>query len=642
MGLTLKRVFVATLAALCLGWSLAAPAAALPDIPIPGPVKDFFIPDCRKAPEPEAPALAWGQTIDPHAASGVSSSTYDQTGYAGFRYRTDDLGCNPIDDQRVNASADTMLGNAMLGVATSIVATSNRLHSIITDPTVLMGPIDGALDRLTQAMTDALFHPWIGVTGTLLAAWVGFLAARGALPEAAGNIVVIIMVFALSIFVVDTPEKTAQGIDDLVIGAQEQISASTIGHDNAENGRAALTVEHILKDGWLRGQLGTADPAIIGDWGDRLWDASTLTEGENPEHEKQAWIKTIDEMKKERPDLYVNATGRGGNRSLAGFSTLILSIFSNGFTILVDAMTLIGFLLFRFILVAAAALAAFLLLPTCRQTGADLLTLVGGIVVNTILLGAASAAHVVLVTAIYDETGWMGEIDSLGWVIQAGMVIAITIALMWFCWPLMDFRRIGGGKRIGLDTWRRHRERKMLSKVFGKSTGRLNKKNNQGKPQYFTEPPGVDPAKGGKQRPSWGNPTRKSTRRRAENVLGGGKPRSVVPYRVHFAESGESSGTSKRAGDSVSVVPLTPRQRRQNVSLAKWQQAARSERIRRGGRFVVRTDGHATLEKEELFVPKPVPTSEAAPRGSYQGRNSGKVMIWDPRTKKMIEVKEKR
>ena len=98
---------------------MAAPASASPTIP--------GIPDCKDAPTAQLPGNGLTGFLDgkpdPLPAQGdpfaknPTTSVYEQYGYAGLTWHTYDLGCGG-DLRDVNASTDTMIGNATLAFAT--------------------------------------------------------------------------------------------------------------------------------------------------------------------------------------------------------------------------------------------------------------------------------------------------------------------------------------------------------------------------------------------------------------------------------------------------------------------------------------------------------------------------------------------
>ena len=150
---------------LLLGWllGLGAPASASPAIP--------GIPDCKDAPAAQLPGYGLPGFLDgkpdPLPAQGdpftknPTTSVYEQYGYAGLTWHTYDLGCGG-DLRDVNASTDTMIGNATLAFATWGVAGANGLHNKIAHPSDYMAPLGDVVTAVSTRIKDAIWSPWGG------------------------------------------------------------------------------------------------------------------------------------------------------------------------------------------------------------------------------------------------------------------------------------------------------------------------------------------------------------------------------------------------------------------------------------------------------------------------------------------------
>jgi len=168
MGVRRNLIRLSSMVLLLLGFLLvlATPASASPMIP--------GVPDCKDAPMAQLPGDGITGFLDskpnPLPPQGdpfvknPTTSVYEQYGYAGLTWHTYDLGCGG-DIRDVNASSDTMIGNATLAFATWGVAATNGLHNKIARPAEYMAPLDDVVvvdHQHPQAAPVLLVHLLFG------------------------------------------------------------------------------------------------------------------------------------------------------------------------------------------------------------------------------------------------------------------------------------------------------------------------------------------------------------------------------------------------------------------------------------------------------------------------------------------------
>jgi hypothetical protein len=163
MGVRRNLIRLSGMVLLLLGFLLvlATPASASPMIP--------GVPDCKDAPMAQLPGDGLTGFLDSKPnplppqgdpfAKNPSTSVYEQYGYAGLTWHTYDLGCGG-DIRDINASSDTMIGNATLAFATWGVAATNGLHNKIAHPADYMAPLDDVVSTVSARIKDAIWGPW--------------------------------------------------------------------------------------------------------------------------------------------------------------------------------------------------------------------------------------------------------------------------------------------------------------------------------------------------------------------------------------------------------------------------------------------------------------------------------------------------
>lgn len=355
-----RALYALSLAALMVAVILTGPgvetASARPSIP--------GVPDCKEAPAAQVAGQGLTGLLDPAPDPLPAeadpfegrTSIYDQYGYAGLRWTTYDLGCGgSVRDP--GAAADTMMGNAFLGTAVSLIAATNGIHNQVANPESYMAPLDGVVDRVTREIHDSIWSPWGAVALAVVVALLLVYSMRGQLSTAASAAAWAVLVLAVLAGVTQYPSRASTFFDEVVTSTIGEVQASTAGvatESDSARAQGALTVDAVLYEAWLRGQVGSSDSPAAERWGPRLFKASTISWHEARvattaeerrdllEDKAAAWEETAEEIKEEDPATYQTLQGKAGGRTGTGFMALVGALFTSGFRLIADIFLLVG------------------------------------------------------------------------------------------------------------------------------------------------------------------------------------------------------------------------------------------------------------------------------------------------------------
>ena len=188
-----------------------------------------------------------------------------------------------------------------------------------------------------------------------------------------------------------------------------------------------MAVENILYRNWLRGTLGSADSETARKYGGVLYDAKTLTWSEyqdiqdeinkyrnnpNDPHagqrrkdiisNKQAeWEKVAKQIKVEDPAAYQYLQGtKGMDRIGSGFIAILSAVFFALFDITASILVLLGFLIFRWAVIAAPVLGTVGMLRPASTGIRRLANAVIAAIFNIIIFGTGAAIYLFAVDLI--------------------------------------------------------------------------------------------------------------------------------------------------------------------------------------------------------------------------------------------------
>jgi hypothetical protein len=502
----LATVFVAATGTVF--WPAATPAAALPSLQGQCSTSEWQNPakwndcvgrlqdltqdevQCVEAPTPEAPdsGMAGWFATKPTSPPSEADGFFTIYGYAGYDYTTYDIGCVPT-VMHPDYKFENTLANGEFMFATAVVGASDALRERAWNPQSMWGWADTLVDKATQSIYTKVFT----VFGTITLAVVGlYLLWRSrqsdmsnAMTTAGWAILVMVAVTAVAAWPIRSAHLADQSlltglstVHDAVGPPVRDIppaECAVLPHpeqckDNRTPAQRAsdTAVQNLLYRNWLRGELGSADSPTAQKYGDVLYDAKSFTWADAADiandstgktrqqiisDKQKRWEKVAKQIKTEDPEAYQYLQGtKGMDRIGAGFIAILSSLFFAMFDVTASVLVLLGFLIFRWAVIAAPVLGTVGMLRPASAGVRRLVNAVVAAIFNIIIFGAGAAIYLFAVDLI------MSTASLPGW---------LQVTLVWLCgvvgWLLLrPYRRITqlGGRdsaaRIAaVGTWHR-------------------------------------------------------------------------------------------------------------------------------------------------------------------------------------------
>ncbi|MEU3454135.1 MFS transporter [Micromonospora sp. NPDC006766] len=485
------------LAVATISWPLVGPTPAYAAEPTPAPAElcttkqwqaDFracvaklhSVADdqvtCRNAPVPSAPdsgLAGWFASRPDSAKLPGPKGLYSDYGYAGYSYTTYDVdgGCASSvlhPDYRFT----NMVANGEFMFADAVIGASNALRERAWDPRSMWRWADPLVEQATKAVYQKVFSVFGIITLCVVGLYLMWRSRQSdmsnAMTTAGWALLVMVAVTALAAWpvksanIADNALVTTLGVvHDAVGPASKDIPPDKCVLPNPDACvdkrppavRASDTAtETMLYRNWLRGVLGSADSETAKKYGLALYDAKSLTWGEsqtirtNPatrdvviKAKQQQWARVAEQIKTEDPEAYEYLRGvRDMDRIGAGFIAVLASLLFAMFDLTASLLVLLGFLIFRWAVIAAPILGTVGLM---RPASAGLRRLANAVVAaifNIAIFGTGAAIYLFAVDLI------MNTPTLPGW---------LQVVLVWLCgvvgWLLLrPYRRITqlGGK----------------------------------------------------------------------------------------------------------------------------------------------------------------------------------------------------
>jgi hypothetical protein len=430
---------------------------------------------CLDPPTPSAPdsgMAGWFASRPESSTKPGASGLYSQYGYAGYSYTTYDLGGCASTLTHPDNKFETTVANGEFMIATSIIGASNAVRERAWDPAQMWGWADPLVQQATRAVYEQVFS----VFGTITVAIVGlYLIWRSrqsdmsaAMTTAGWALLVMVGVTAVAAwptFSAHIADQTLVSALNAVHGAvgppSDEIPANQCKLPNPaackDNRlpavRASDTVtESMLFRNWVRGELGSADSATAQKYGQALYDAKSYSWSEiedirrdpalrDPiiQRKNAQWMKVAEQIKAEDPEAYQYLQGINGmDRIGAGFIAMLAAVLFAMFDLTAALLVLLGFLLFRWAVIAAPILGTVGLLRPASAGVRRLANAVVAAMFNIVIFGTGAAIYLFAVDLI------MKTATLPGW---------LQVVLVWLCgvvgWILLrPYRRITqlGGK----------------------------------------------------------------------------------------------------------------------------------------------------------------------------------------------------
>ncbi|WP_435205416.1 MFS transporter [Micromonospora sp. bgisy143] len=429
---------------------------------------------CRNAPTPGTPdsgLAGWFAAAPPAEAANGIAGRYSLYGYAGYSYNTYDIdgGC-ASSVLHPDYKFTTTIANGEFMAATAIIGASNALRERAWDPGSMWGWADPLVEKATKAVYEKVFSVFGIVTLCVVGLYLLWRSRQSdmsnAMTTAGWALLVMVAVTALAAWpvksanIADGALVTSLGVVHDAVGpqAKEPDPGRCIDPDRCKDLRTPAVrasdtaTETMLYRNWVRGVLGSADSETARKYGPALYDARSLTWGEaqsmraNPatreatiKAKQQQWARVAQQIQTEDPEAYEYLQGvRDMDRVGAGFIAVLASVLFAMFDLTASLLVLLGFLIFRWAVIAAPILGTVGLL---RPASAGLRRLANAVVAaifNIAIFGTGAAIYLFAVDLI------MSTPTLPGW---------LQVVLVWLCgvvgWLLLrPYRRITqlGGK----------------------------------------------------------------------------------------------------------------------------------------------------------------------------------------------------
>ncbi|MEH0841385.1 MFS transporter [Micromonospora sp. CPCC 205711] len=432
--------------------------------------------DCRKPPVPSAPdsgLAGWFASRPDSAKLPGPKGLYSDYGYGGYSFNTYDVegGCAST-VLHPDYKFTTTVANGELMMATAIVGASNALRERAWDPRSMWNWADPLVEKATKAVYQKVFSVFGIITLCVVGLYLLWRSRQSdmsnAMTTAGWALLVMVAVTALAAWPVKSANLadgtliTSLGVvHDAVGPASRDIPTDKCVLPNPDACvdkrppavRASDTAtESMLYRNWLRGVLGSADSETAKRYGPALYDAKSLSWGEaqsiraNPatrevvvKAKQQQWMTVAQQIKTEDPEAYEYLTGaRDMDRIGSGFIAVLASLLFAMFDLTASVLVLLGFLIFRWAVIAAPILGTVGLLRPASAGLRRLANAVVAAVFNIAIFGTGAAIYLFAVDLI------MSTPTLPGW---------LQVVLVWLCgvvgWLLLrPYRRITqlGGK----------------------------------------------------------------------------------------------------------------------------------------------------------------------------------------------------
>jgi hypothetical protein len=463
------------------------------------PVSDALA-DCMGVPTPDEPDSGAGGWFasDPKVTKG-RLGYYSTYGYSGYSYPIYNPDCTKTSTVLpTGADATTTIANGELMVATSIIGAANGFRDRAYNPSTMWG----WADPLVKTATKGVYQKVFSVFGVITIAVVGlYLLWRSrqanmndALTTAGWAILVMVVVTAVatwplvSAHLADSTLVSSLGLIHSAVGPQQRPleykgcpfawpkdqRPPNVPYDPArcKDNRSASVIasdtatESVLYNNWLRGTLGSTTSTTATEYGPSLYKASSLSWAEHnkiykaehpPNHaqpnmavRKQIYAQKADDFRRianqirtQDPNAYSYLSGKQGtSRMGAGLIAVVSALGFAFFDIAASLLIILGFLIFRWAVVALPVIGTIAILRPASAGFKRLINIVVAAIFNIVVFGAGASVYLFAVDII------MTTQSLPGW---------LQLTLIWLSgvvgWLLLrPFRRItqlGGKSPIG-------------------------------------------------------------------------------------------------------------------------------------------------------------------------------------------------
>lgn len=401
---------------------------------------------CLMPPTPSAPDSGLAGWFAERPASSTPKDSfpgqYSDYGYAGYSFTTYDLdsGCaSTLIDP--DYKFETTVANGEFMIATAVIGASNALRERAWDPQTLWGWADPLVSQATKAVYEKVFSVFgvitLAIVGLYLL-WRSRQADMGAATTTAGwAILIMVAVTAIAAWPVRSANiadesliTTLSVVHDAVGPRPEPSQTCALGGNACVDNRppavraSDTATETMLYRNWLRGLLGSAESETAQKYGVALYDARSLSWDEAQRlrdnsatrdgvlnGKKEQWEKVAEQIKQEDPEAYEYLQGVNGMERIgAGFIAMLAAVMFAMFDLTASILVLLGFLIFRWAVIAAPILGTVGLLRPASSGIRRLGNAVVAALFNIAIFGTGAAIYLFAVDLIMNTAslpGWL-------------------------------------------------------------------------------------------------------------------------------------------------------------------------------------------------------------------------------------------
>ncbi len=423
---------------------------------------------CLKAPTPAAPdsgLAGWFASRPDSSRRPGATGFYSQYGYAGYAYTTYDISCAPT-LMHPDYKFENTVANGEFMLATAVIGAANALRERAWDPGVMWAWADPLVETATRSIYTRVFTVFGAVTLAVVGLYLLWRSRQAemsaAMTTAGWALLVMVVVTALAAWPVFSAHLADKALISSLAVVHDAVGPprKDLPPDQCVFANPSACQDHrppavrasdtatdtMLYRNWLRGLLGSADSVSAGQYGEALYDARSFSWDEvdrmrdNPsirdeiiDRKAVQWMKVAEQIRTEDPEAYEYLTGtKGMERIGAGFIALLASVMFALFDLTASLLVLLGFLIFRWAVIAAPILGTVALLRPASAGFRRLVNAVVAALFNIVIFGTGAAVYLFAVDLI------MNTPTLPGW---------LQVVLVWLCgvvgWlVLRPYRRI--------------------------------------------------------------------------------------------------------------------------------------------------------------------------------------------------------
>lgn len=371
----------------------------------------------------------------------------------GPQWWTYDTGCTG----QFVAGAGTALANIELQISGILPSWSHALLDTVIGDSDLFKALDAPVKATTEAVSAAVWKPWLPVALLLVGGLVLWRARSGRLGGAVTAACTALGVLALTSFLMAYPTESVELVDNGVRTTTGLIAAGftsdrVIPEGGTSGDPASEAIDAQIDDivrstqyrTWTNGVFGDPDSETARTYGPRVFRATHFSwaeykvyrsdptgEGKEILKAKQtAFKQAAEDVKRADAVAYEHFKGiHWGSRITTGLVNLLVACIPCVFLMLGSLIAVMGFVLIRFVVPLAPAAGVIFLFDSTRDIAVGWLRrVVGPLVMGPICLLVA--------LLLLRFTSAILEVEEMWWILKIGLIAVLTVIAWRLARPL--------------------------------------------------------------------------------------------------------------------------------------------------------------------------------------------------------------